>query len=67
MANAQLLVDKYKNSGKTKTHLSKKLGVSRPRLDSIFNDPETATVGQGEVFKAEFGLTEEEVKEIFLP
>lgn len=67
MANAQLLVEKFENSGKTKSHLSKKMKVSRPRLDKIFEVPETATVGQADVLSNELAINALEKKDIFLP
>ena len=67
MANSTLLVEKFNASGKTKTHLASKMNVSRPRLDTIFEEPETATVGQADVLSNELNLLAAEKREIFLP
>lgn len=67
MNSSELLYDFWKNSGKTKTHLAKKLDVSRPRLDYIFEHPETATWSQAEVLAKELSIKSEPKDKIFLP
>lgn len=67
MANPKLLEKFWKDSGKTKTFLSAKINVSRPRLDYIFLHPETATVGQADGLSKELGMKVADRNEIFLP
>lgn len=67
MANAQLLEEKWKASGKTKTYLAKKINVSRPRLDYIFSHPASATVGQADSLSKEMNILSNERKDIFYP
>lgn len=67
MANAALLDRIVRESGKTKTHLATKAGVSRPRLDTIISDPESATVFQAEMLCEELRIDEIGRREIFLP
>ena len=67
MANAKLLNEKFIASGKTKTHLAHKMNVSRPRLDTILESPDTATVVQADILASELNLLSAEKKEIFLP
>jgi len=67
MANPQILEEKWKRSGKTKVFLSKKMNISRPRLDYIFEHPETATVGQADILSKEFSISASDKRIIFLP
>lgn len=67
MANAQLLELRRKESGKTKKFLAEKMRVSRPRLYSIFKNPETATVFQGDILVFELNLNDDDRTDIFLP
>lgn len=67
MANPQLLDDYWRKSGKKKVYLAEKAGVSRPRLDYIFEHPETATVGQADVLAKELTIVATDKKCIFLP
>ena len=67
MANAALLERLVKESGKTKTHLAIKARVSRPRLDTIISDPESATLFQAESLCEELRIDEKARREIFLP
>lgn len=64
---AQMLLQFWKASGKTKTFLSMRLGVSRPRLNYIFKHPESSTWEQAEVLSEELNLKREDKKQIFLP
>lgn len=61
-----MLTDSWKASGKTKTFLSNRLGVSRPRLDYIFEHPDTATWEQAEMLSKELTLKVDDKKQIFL-
>ena len=67
MANSALLIEKYESSGKKKSHLAERLMVSRPRLETIFHDPESATVVQADTLCAELKISAQEKREIFLP
>lgn len=67
MANPQLLESRWKSSGKKKIFLAEKLNVSRPRLDYIFEHPETATVGQADELCKELLISAADKKVIFLP
>lgn len=67
MANPQLLDEYWKLSGKKKIFLSKKINVSRPRLDYIFEHPETATFGQADDLGKELDIPTVDRKKIFLP
>lgn len=57
MPNPQLLEKRWKESGKKKIYLAKKINVSRPRLDYIFEHPETATVGQADLLSKELSIS----------
>lgn len=67
MANPQLLDLMWKESGKKKINIAKKMNVSRPRLDYIFEHPETATVGQADVLCKELSILSTERRVIFYP
>jgi len=67
MANTQLLEDLWKNSGKSKTYIAKKANISRPRLNYIFKNPETATMQQANVIATEIGAKAVQKADIFLP
>lgn len=67
MANANLLAEKLSNSGITKCRLCEKMGISRPRLDTILKSPETATVCQADVLSYELRINSHERKDIFMP
>lgn len=68
MADAALLEEKRKDSGKTKSFLAKKLGVSRPYLYKLMQHPETCTVGQAEAFCSELDIKKKNERDtIFLP
>lgn len=56
---------KINESGKTVTHLAKKLSVSRPTLYKIINDPATATYDQAQTLASELGMTKRETDDIF--
>lgn len=65
--SSELLNAFWKESGKTKTYLAKKIGVSRPRLDYIFEHPDTATWSQAEVLSKELSIKAAPKDNIFLP
>lgn len=67
MADKDLLKEKWKKSGKKKVYLSEKMGISRPRLNYIFENPSSATVGQADVLADELHIMANEKKIIFLP
>lgn len=67
MADIQLLEEKFEDSGKTKTHLSKKISVSRPRLNYIFKHPESATLDQADGLSKELSINATEKRKIFYP
>lgn len=66
MTSVEMLEECWKASGKTKTFLSAKLNVSRPRLDYIFAHPDTATWNQAEILSKEFDMNKDVKKFIFL-
>lgn len=63
---SEMLTKSWRASGKTKTFLSSRLGVSRPRLDYIFEHPDTATWEQAEVLSKELTLKVDDKRQIFL-
>ena len=69
MTDGVKLLDAYfKASGKTKQHICYKLMVSRPRLDTILDKPDTATVGQARILKEELNIrSAKDFDTIFLP
>ena len=67
MANAILLQELLRDSGKTKSHVASKAKVSRPRLDNILEHPETATYGQADAISRELSMKADVRNEIFLP
>lgn len=67
MANATLLKQNLKASGKKKSHLAAKANVSRPRLNYILDHPETATYGQASALSSELNFDSDTRNVIFLP
>jgi len=68
MEGTQILERYYQESGKTKQYLCHKLMVSRPRLDKIFKEPASATVGQASALKSELNIRSiKDFDSIFLP
>lgn len=64
---AQLLDDFWKGSGKKKTYLAEKINVSRPRLNYIFEHPDSATVGQADGLCRELNIKKVDRDFIFIP
>lgn len=68
MANAKKLETYRKNCGKTKTFLAKKLGITRPTLYKLMENPEICTFAQVEILSQELNIsTRLEQRDIFLP
>lgn len=68
MANALLLEEKRKDSGKSKSFLAKRLNVSRPHLYKLLKNPELCTVGIANVLCDELDICKKaERDDIFLP
>lgn len=68
MSGVQILDNYFRESGKSKQHLCHKLMVSRPRLDTILDKPDTATVGQARILKEELNIrSAKDFDTIFLP
>ena len=68
MANANLLEEKRKLAGKTKSHLAKALKVSRTYVYKLLNSPENMTYGQAETMRKELNISSrQEMNDIFLP
>jgi len=66
--NAQLLEDFRKESGKTKTFLAKKLGISRPYLYKLMENPELCTYNQASILSEELEICKKTDRDtIFLP
>ena len=68
MASAYLLNEKIKQSGKKKSHLADKLGVSRTWFSKLIQHPENFTYYQAETLCEEINVSDEtEKRDIFLP
>lgn len=68
MANAQLLEDYRSKSGKSKTHLGKKMNISRPTVYYLLAHPENCTYEQVEILCSELDIVKRaDRNEIFLP
>lgn len=67
MSNTELLKSKILLSGKSMTWLSERLSCSRQTLYNIVDMPEKCSFPQVEIFKQELSLSDDEVKDIFLP
>jgi len=66
MNSGELLAKYIEDSGKTKTYLSKKAKVSRPRLNAIIVNPSTATTSQAYSLKKELSIVMSDFECIFL-
>ena len=55
-----------KKSGKKKAHIVEKTGVSRPRLETILENPETATYEQALILEDELSILPSDMGKIFL-
>ena len=67
MADSEMLKKYLKDSGKSKTHVSTKAMVSRPRLDKILDHPETATAFQAMALSKELEVPSDMQPIIFYP
>lgn len=68
MANAQLLEEYRKGSGKTKSFLAVKMNISRPYLYRLLKHPERCTMGQAKQLCDELIIKKPSDRdEIFLP
>lgn len=68
MANALLLDNFVRDSGKSKSHLAKKLNVSRPSVYYLLKHPENCTYSQVEILCKELTIVKKsDQDEIFLP
>ncbi len=56
---------KIDESGKTLTHLASRLGVSRPTLYRIIDNPACATYDQAKTLAEELRMTRKETDDIF--
>lgn len=56
---------KINESGKTLTHLAKRLNITRPTLYRIIENPNTATYEQAKILADELGMTKRETDDIF--
>ena len=65
--DSNLLHDYWKKSGKTKTHLSKTLCVSRPTLERIFATPANTSYSVAKILQKEFSIPDYDMDLIFLP
>ena len=68
MADAQLLEDYLKKTGKTKTHIAKVMKISRPYMYKLLANPQLCTVGQAEMICKELDIKKKSDRDnIFLP
>lgn len=68
VADAQLLEDYRKESGKTKCFLAQKMHISRPYLYKLMRNPEDCTVWQAKQLCEELNIKKKtEHDKIFLP
>ena len=56
---------KIKESGKTITHLANRLGITRPTMYRIMENPTVATYEQAKTLSSELNLTKKETDDIF--
>ena len=57
---------KIKDSGKSITHLASRLGITRPTMYRIIENPNVATYEQAKTLASELSLTKRETDDIFV-